>query len=1027
MKRPRRTVGSFNSKGCGNRASLVLLLQLTASLVAPRTLADESAGQDTPIEFHIPSLPVPAALSEFARQARVQLFFISDEFEAVRANAVFGTYSTQQALDLLLAQTGLAARHSPEFGVKLRVVTSPEPAAVAGPGARAPPSGDSDGTPGVVEDILVTGSRIHGAGSRAPVVTITRHEIDRAGYTTLEALVQSVPQNFGSGATQDSFTSLRGASNAIGANVGQLAGGASVNLRGLGAGATLVLLNGRRINASGLSARFFDISAIPLPAIERVELLTDGASAIYGADAIAGVVNFILRDDYEGAETELRYGRDGKGDTSELLFGQVFGETWDGGRLFAAYEYYRHDELANADRRFAASSDLSSLGGTDWRVTGGNPANISAGGLTYAIPAAQDGTSLTVADFPVDSNGVPTASLNRHDIRAGEDFLPEQERHGLFLAFAKDVSATSELFAEARFSTRRNTARSDRKLLDIEVPDTNPFFVDPTGTGLSSVTVENYSLRDDLGPIVNRGESDTYGAAVGLRFDIGRRGRGELVTTYSREESTSTLTNLVSRMAVAVAANGKTAATALNPFAEGSNTNPAVLQSLRTDGNMDSAENELWTFGFNLNLDTFGLPGGTVRLASGAELRGESLLAYSVVGAELDAVLMERGTDGSRDIISAYAELSVPLVGADNHRPGIRQLDLTLAARIEDYSDFGSNTNPQFGISWSPTRSLFLRGSYGTSFKAPGLSELDVGNLATNTIVYFPQSFVNGGIVPFPTILLTGGNENLEAEEATSWSVGFHWTPAHVGGLSLDVSYFSIDFENRIETPFTDLQSAFDPRFASLLDTDPTPQQIADLVNDPRWQERFGVPAADLLSGAAPVGGISNGRVNNTATSVVRGVDLSLLHELQTAFGPIELGLSGSYVFDFEQALIDADSLTEEIDTLGRPVEFRARCSVTWRRGGWELSGFVNYTDRYTDNVSEPPRPIDSWATVDLSVSFDSDFTNGVLGAARIRFAVENLFDEDPPFADTIGGLGYDSTNADGRGRFVSLQAKIDW
>ena len=1025
MRRPCRTVGPFNPKLCQKPALFVLFFQIAAWGAAPRVLADADPPRDTPTEFRIPAMPVPAALGELARQARVQLFFISDEFEDVQANPVFGAYSTQQALDLLLDGTGLVATYSPESGVELKPVTRPTATETPRPGSSAQAIAESARRPDIVEEIVVTGSRIRGAGTVSPVVVITRQDIEQAGFASVEALIQSVPQNFGAGVAQDTFTDLRSAANAVGANVGQIAGGASVNLRGLGAGSTLVLLNGRRISASGLNAQFFDVSNIPLTAIERVEVLTEGASAIYGANAIAGVVNFILRDAYEGAETRLSYGEDGKGDTSELLFGQVFGSGWDSGKFVLSYEYYRHDRLANLDRAFAASSDLTPLGGSDWRSIGGNPANISAGGQLFAIPAGQDGTSLTTADFPVDANGVPTTPPNRHDIRAGEDFLPEQERHSVVLNLSQDVSAVSEVFAEVRFSNRKNVARFDQAQLDIEVPSDNPYFVDPTGTGLTTVTVEDYAFGPDLGSIVNEGETDSYGGVVGLRFDLGGNWRGEAVGTYSKEETEAVLTNQVNQIAVAAAANNTTVATAFNPFGDGSNTDSAVLASLRTGGNADRAENEMWTLGLNVNAETLTLPGGAVRLASGVQYRHESLLAQSIVGSEFEAPVMQPRTDGSRSVVSAYAELFVPLIGTDNSRPGAHQLALTLAARSEDHSDFGTSTNPQLSLSWSPAPDVKLRSSWGTSFKAPGLSQLDVSDLTTNTIVYFPQSFVDAGIIPTPAIILIGGNEDLEAEEATTWTIGVDWTPNR--GLSLHASYFDVVFDNRIEQPFVTTAQAFEPRFAAFLNTNPTSQQIADLVNDRRWNERFGVPAADLLSGAAPVGAIGDGRINNISSSVVRGIDLWLTQALETESGSLEFGLNVNYLLDFKRALIDTDPLVEEVDTLGRPVDFRARGSISWRRGAWEASGFLNYTDRYTDNISDPARPIDAWATVDLSLSFDSGLQGGILGNTMFLLGVQNLFDEDPPFADTIGGLGYDSTNADGRGRFVTIQMKTEW
>ena len=198
MRRPCRTVGPFNPKLCQQPALFVLFFQIAAWGVAPRVLAEAGPPRDTTVEFRIPAMPVPAALGELARQARVQLFFISDEFEDVQANSVFGTYSTQQALNLLLDGTGLVATYSPESGVELKLATRSIGTAAPEPEPSVPPA-DLTRRPDTVEEIVVTGSRIRGAGTAYPVVVITRQDIEQAGFTSVEALIQSVPQNFGAG------------------------------------------------------------------------------------------------------------------------------------------------------------------------------------------------------------------------------------------------------------------------------------------------------------------------------------------------------------------------------------------------------------------------------------------------------------------------------------------------------------------------------------------------------------------------------------------------------------------------------------------------------------------------------------------------------------------------------------------------------------------------------------------------------------------------------------------------------------
>ena len=226
------------------------------------------------------------------------------------------------------------------------------------------------------------------------------------------------------------------------------------------------------------------------------------------------------------------------------------------------------------------------------------------------------------------------------------------------------------------------------------------------------------------------------------------------------------------------------------------------------------------------------------------------------------------------------------------------------------------------------------------------------------------------------------------------------------------------------------ISAANDPRFASQITLDPTPEQIAALVNDPRWQETvFGVttPADALLSGAVRVGGIVDQRISNLSRSVLTGLDFIVSYQFEMAFGSVDLGLSGNYLFDFERQFIESDPLVEEVDTVGRPIDFGARANASWSRGSWDVSGFLNYVDAYTNNVSNPEQSVDSWTTVDLTISYDTGDNKGILSGTRVSLNAQNLFDEDPPFVDSFGGLAYDSANHNPLGRFVALQLTKEW
>ena len=340
------------------RSRIVRTLLLAACIA----FSSVHAAQADPRPFDIRSQDLGSALSEFARQSGQEILFAPELVAGKVSVALRGTLEPLDALKALLEGTGLTFRRTPGGAI---LIDRPDPASSSSAvPANAPPSAYLDSeraaSGAAVEtaedaaairlgEILVTGSHISGAEQgAAPLIKITREDIRRSGYATVDQLIESLPQNFGAGASQDTI----GTDSSVGNN----GFGNAINLRGLGPGTTLVLVNGRRITGAGNSGQFVDVSMIPLSAVERVEVLTDGASAIYGSDAVGGVVNFILREDYDSAESTLRAGQVTDGDLSEYQFAQSLGGDWGGGGAMLAYEYYEREPLDARDREFAASS-----------------------------------------------------------------------------------------------------------------------------------------------------------------------------------------------------------------------------------------------------------------------------------------------------------------------------------------------------------------------------------------------------------------------------------------------------------------------------------------------------------------------------------------------------------------------------------------------------------------------------------------------------------------------------------------------
>lgn len=987
-------------------------------IVFPPDDAIAQTQADATIQFNIPAQPVTSALRAYAHQAEVQLLVLTDGLEAIRANTVVGSYEPGDALLVLLEGTGLHAEHGTDSTVMIRrkqltsqkippltpgrpFLPANEPAdAMHKAGELSVDPADDEHPRTELESIVVTGSRIRGAQTAAPVITMTREDIDRAGFATVEQLIDSWPQNSGAGANQENFTDPFG-SVSIGASSGAET---SVNLRGLGPDSTLVLVNGRRVTSGGFSGAFVDVSSIPFAAIERVEVLTDGASAIYGADAIGGAVNFILRDDYEGAETRVRVGPDFGADTSDLRLSQLIGKSWNTGNVVLSYEYYHQDNLRSSDRVFAATSDLTHLGGDNFDRPGGNPGNISAGGDRFAIPSGQDGTSLNPSDFIAGTE-------NTRNRRIGQDLLPEQKRQGVFVNLRQSVSEAVEAFVEMRYSKREATTATFRGVLDLVVPDTNPFFVDPTNTGLTSIIIDDYEFFRDLGPQLTDGEIETHAAAVGAQYSLGQGWQAEVFGTYSSERTTTLIKNAVNQAALNAALAETDPRRAFNPFADGSNTPATVLDQLRTSGNGIDVDLALWSAHVSADGPVFQVPGGAAQVATGVEFRQESIQNSSRSGAEFNAVTVNPGVTSDRDTVAAYVELFLPLISSTNRRPGLERFELSLAGRYENYNDFGNSANPKLGVRWSPVHSFSVRGTLGTSFKPPLLTQLET---STNQVIFVP-------FTPEPTLFQIGGNQDLHAEEATTWTAGVQLAPADISGLNIELTYFDVDFEGRIEQATSSLFAVFDPEFSALLNRSPTQEQIAELARHPGYLNLFGVSADDLISGTVPVGAIADLRLNNVARSKVTGVDLLA----EYAVGEIDLGLNINYLFNVEQQLLNSLPLNELVDTVGHPIDLRLRGSATWAHNGWGASAFVNYADSYKDEISEPQRKIDSWFTTDVQLSYE--MSNALFEGSKLSLTAQNVFDEDPPFANLERGLGYDPVNSSALGRFVAIELIVPW
>jgi iron complex outermembrane receptor protein len=859
---------------------------------------------------------------------------------------------------------------------------------------------ETSATGEAVDEIIVTGSRIRGAvpvGST--VTTVDRQDIELGAPVSTTALLQRLPQVFNLGVSESS----RGQSGGS----GNITYGSAINLRGLGPFSTLTLIDGHRAVPQGTTGFGVDASIIPAAALGRVEVVADGASALYGSDAVAGVVNLILRRDFRGVEASMR---GGSGDAySERQASLIGGTGWEGGGLMAAYEYSMHSNLSGLDRDFFRG-DLTARGGRDFRVVQCNPGNIVVGGVSHAIPAG--------GVTPATAGQLAPGTTNRCDNAQFQDLIPEQKRHSFVTTFEHEFNDRFKVFADGFWTRREFVNQVGNQAAALTVRNVNPYYVVPTGSTATSVTV-NYSFGDQLPSNDTQGFSEAYQATVGAGFNLFGDWNLDAYYSYGRDTERSTSQYGINNTALAAALARTDPATALNPFSSAPN-NAAALQGLANQ--LFIAPGDTRFQGWELKLDgpLATLPGGELRMAVGYE--GQLLTSVSgLISGTWEAPVRAITPEVRRTVNSAYAEVLVPIFGAENARPGLQELVLDLAVRLDNYSDLsdGKTVNPKFGLDWAPTDNLKFRGSYGESFRAPTFAQI-YGNSSSLFVQNYSDPTRGGAITQGVT--LSGGNLELEPETASTYTLGVDFSPGE--NLRLNLTYFHIEYEKQITSYLSDLTILNrEAEFAGtgIIVRNPDPAFIANLVATK--------PIRGVLPN--PVTLYVDGRTNNLGTTVASGFDLvgSYAFDVGQA-GRFELGLSSTFFDEYDVAITPAAVPVDQLNNIFNPLRFKARGNVTWSKGGILGGLFVNYLDSYDNNLVSPLQSVDSITTVDMNLSYTfqgTGFTEGL----RIGLDAVNLFDAEPPFVNIAqspnGGGGFDPTLHNPVGRVVGLTLAKKW
>ncbi len=900
-------------------------------------------------------------------------------------------------------------------------------------GVVGPAAAQEAPAPQTMQRVEITGSSIKRIAKEGalPIQVITFEDMEKQGITSAEQLIRTISAN-GTGA--DNATS---GNNVFGADADRVSGGASfASLRGLGPNSTLVLLNGRRIATHGGSGKAVDLNSIPLGAIARVEILKDGASAIYGTDAIGGVVNFILRTNYVGNEisgtgtvTQQGGGRERR---ASLLIGRGNLDT-DRYNGLLSVTVDSNDKLASSQRDFA--NGFQPARGLSPDTTGTPFANQLSGAGTalganfkfpgdpnlylQANPLSFQGKCDTVkgmSQYQVNLWRNTTSPLRTTYSCAydyGGDYVmsPPVERINALGRTTFQINQDTRVFVEALASRARVTSELTPAQISTSLAAGNAY---PVGGAYYQDLSPYISTYDKTKPIIykwraniagNRTQENNTDNARLLLGVEGSVGKWDYRAGVSRAYS-KTMTDLTDGYVYTLPFYKVLGSGIINPFSTDGVQTPAAIaatEATKYRGHFQHGRTTLTQLDANISGELFNLPAGALAGAVGMDLRREGYGFAQDVDAT--TILLSPGNaalnTAQRDIKAFYAELIVPVV---------KSLEVQLAVRRDHYSLIGATTNPKVSFRFEPANWLLFRGSANKGFLAPSFTQLysaqlqqELPNGITDPIGC-PANPGNPLFCAIPRLnYLSGGNPNLKPETSKQGSLGFVIEPTR--NISASVDYWAINSQDKI--------------------LNRTPQVI--LANAAL------LPGNIVRNQDGTIAYVTAGWIN-AGGAKTRGADVSIKGNTNWDGYKILLNVDGTYTQSFKFAEIPGQPYKEYVGlffTRDLYLRWKTRSSLTVSKGDWSGVLAQNFSTGYADQLpdggkSTPPpgfNPrVGNYTTYNLSATY-TGFKNFTLTGSLI-----NLLNTDPPFTahnvDEVVGAGWDPRVADPRGRTLSVQAK---
>ena len=866
-----------------------------------------------------------------------------------------------------------------------------------------------------LDKVQITGSRINFKQAQisgvGPVTVIDAETIQRTGAISAETLLQRLPASAGGAGNQ---TNAYWTGNGYGTT--------QVNLRGLGINRTLVLLNGRRVVNGGTGANSaVDLNMIPVALIERVEVLKDGASAIYGADAVAGVVNIITKTGLKGGEASVRYGQTSRGDGDETAVDLAWGLQSGAGSLVAGLNYSESGAINMATR---APCGLGEVGGKLECV--GSSATI--GGRARLADGQRINFNQTPGGNP---SAYETYSATKHNYNGNPalNAVNPIKRLGMSAFGTLNLGESAQLFTEMLFSHRAShqlaTAGSLGVYRTINIAANHP--TNPTGQAL---VLERRRLEEG-GTRTFSQESNIFRVVAGVKGSLGDRWDWSAAANWGRNTGSDGTSNVANLDRVDLTLDRSRCSTTpgaaipCGNYLGYGNLTPEVLRYIMAT-TRDTGGNDQKGISANISGELFALPAGPVGFAAGAEARKESgwrnpdnLTVLGIANTNRQDPIA-----GSYNAREVYAELAVPLL---RKLPFVESLQFNTAARYSDYSLFGSKSTYKAGLDWQLVPSLKLRGNVSSAFRVPNIPELyggvSEGNLTTtdpcSNWSALPTSSVvsqNCKAAGVPagfrqlgnTILTTvGGNPKLEPEDAKTLTAGAVWSPLKTLTLTLD--YYSIKISNAIQSVAGSTK-------------------LATCYNTPGLAHIFCSPASFTRNKATGEIDFLSSQPVNAADEKISGIDVGALYEFNVAGITTTLSAELSHLKNYQVRPFPGAAAIDYTGKItggrGSYTQWRSLSSLTMVKGPWSGAYTLQYIGA-ADDINAAATDIGARAP---AVTYHSaQLKYAYSKQLDVAVGVDNLFDKKAPFIKSYTDGNTDTMTYDLQGRRWHVRAGYRW